>query len=39
LSLPGVNVFPTQIEELILKIPKLTPHYQLVITRDGHLDE
>jgi phenylacetate-CoA ligase len=34
----GVNVFPTQIEELILKQPQLTPHYQLEITRDGHMD-
>ncbi len=34
----GVNVFPTQIEEIILKIPQLAPHYQLVLARDGHLD-
>ena len=34
----GVNVFPTQIEELILKDWRLAPHYQLEITRDGHLD-
>jgi phenylacetate-CoA ligase len=34
----GVNVFPTQIEELILKDFRLAPHYQLEITRDGHLD-
>lgn len=35
----GVNVFPTQIEELILKEPLLAPHYQLDITRAGPLDE
>jgi len=35
----GVNVFPTQIEELILKMPKLAPYYQLVLSRDGHLDK
>jgi phenylacetate-CoA ligase len=35
----GVNVFPTQIEELILKQPALAPHYQLEITRPGALDE
>jgi phenylacetate-CoA ligase len=35
----GVNVFPTQIEELILKYPALAPHYQLEITRPRHLDE
>ncbi len=35
----GVNVFPTQIEELILRDPRLAPHYQLHLTRDGNLDE
>jgi len=35
----GVNVFPTQIEELILKDTMLAPHYQLEITRPGNLDE
>ncbi|GFE88042.1 phenylacetate--CoA ligase PaaK [Steroidobacter agaridevorans] len=34
----GVNVFPTQIEELILKQALLAPHYHLEIFRDGHLD-
>jgi phenylacetate-CoA ligase len=35
----GVNVFPSQIEELILKRSELAPHYQCVLTRDGPLDE
>jgi phenylacetate-CoA ligase len=35
----GVNVFPTQIEELILKHAALAPHYQLEITRPRNLDE
>jgi phenylacetate-CoA ligase len=35
----GVNVFPTQIEELICKMPKLAPQYQLIVSRDGHLDK
>jgi phenylacetate-CoA ligase len=35
----GVNVFPTQIEELILRDPVLAPHYQVEITRPGNLDE
>jgi phenylacetate-CoA ligase len=35
----GVNVFPTQIEELILPIEGLTPHYLCVLTRPGNLDE
>ena len=34
----GVNVFPTQIEELILKQAALAPHYQCVLSKDGHLD-
>jgi phenylacetate-CoA ligase len=35
----GVNVFPTQIEELILKLRALAPHYQCVLTRQGAMDE
>jgi phenylacetate-CoA ligase len=35
----GVNVFPTQIEELILQLPALSPHFQCVLTRPGRLDE
>ena len=34
----GVNVFPTQIEELILKRPELSAHYQCILTREGPLD-
>jgi phenylacetate-CoA ligase len=34
----GVNVFPTQIEELILQTPLLAPHYVLELTREGPLD-
>ena len=34
----GVNVFPTQIEELILKRTELTPHYQCVLVREGPMD-
>ena len=34
----GVNVFPTQIEELILKCSGLAPHYQIELTREGRLD-
>jgi phenylacetate-CoA ligase len=34
----GVNVFPTQIEELLLKHPTLAPHYQIVLTKEGPLD-
>ena len=35
----GVNVFPTQIEELILATPGLSPHFQCVLTRPGRMDE
>jgi phenylacetate-CoA ligase len=38
LIIRGVNVFPSQIEELILQTPALAPHYQLVVERSGHLD-
>jgi phenylacetate-CoA ligase len=36
--LRGVNVFPTQIEELILKRAELAPHYQCILGREGPLD-
>jgi phenylacetate-CoA ligase len=35
----GVNVFPTQIEELLLGVPSLSPHYQLILSRRARLDE
>jgi phenylacetate-CoA ligase len=38
LIIRGVNVFPSQIEELILKQPGLSPHYLLELTKDGPLD-
>jgi phenylacetate-CoA ligase len=38
LIIRGVNVFPSQIEELILKQPALTPHYLLEVSKDGPLD-
>ena len=39
LIIRGVNVFPTQVEEQILKVAGLAPHYQIEITRSGNLDE
>ncbi|WP_084957913.1 phenylacetate--CoA ligase PaaK [Thermoactinospora rubra] len=36
--LRGVNVFPTQIEELVLRTPGLSPHFQLQLTRPERLD-
>src|SRR5690554_3895451 len=38
LIIRGVNLFPTQVEELVLKMPELAPQYQLVVTREGSLD-
>ncbi len=37
--LRGVNVFPTQLEEIVLRTAGLSPHFQLVLTREGRLDE
>ena len=37
--LRGVNVFPTQIEEQILAIEGLAPHFQIELMREGRMDE
>ncbi len=34
----GVNVFPSQIEEVLMSIPEIEPHYQIVVDREGYLD-
>ncbi|HEY6240311.1 MAG TPA: phenylacetate--CoA ligase PaaK [Burkholderiales bacterium] len=39
LIIRGVNVFPSQIEELLLKQGRLAPHYVLEVRRGGHLDD
>ncbi len=39
LIIRGVNVFPSQIEEIALRQPSLSPHYVLEVRRDNHLDE
>ena len=38
LIIRGVNVFPTQIEERVLAVSELAPHYQIRVSRDGQLD-
>jgi phenylacetate-CoA ligase len=38
LIIRGVNVFPSQIESVLMEIPGVAPHYQLIVERDGHLD-
>jgi phenylacetate-CoA ligase len=37
--LRGVNLFPTQVEELILRTPELSPHFQCWLSRPGRMDE
>jgi phenylacetate-CoA ligase len=39
LIIRGVNLFPSQVEELILGQPRLAPHYVLDVCRNGSLDE
>ena len=39
LKIRGVNVFPSQIEEVILSIEELGPHYEIVLEREGYLDK
>jgi phenylacetate-CoA ligase len=35
----GVNLFPTQVEELIMGIAALSPHFQLHLTREDRMDQ
>jgi phenylacetate-CoA ligase len=39
LIIRGVNVFPSEIEKCLLELEELAPHYQLHITKDGHMDK
>lgn len=39
LKIRGVNVFPGQIEEVILSVKELGPHYEIVVTREGYSDK
>ncbi len=39
LIIRGVNVFPSQIEEIVVQQAALSPHYVLEVSRDGHMDE
>lgn len=38
LIVSGVNVFPSQIEDVLLKIAGVAPHYQIIVTKKGYLD-
>ena len=39
LKIRGVNVFPGQIEEVVLSIPELGPHYEIIVEREGYADK
>ncbi|MDT8388937.1 MAG: phenylacetate--CoA ligase [Lentisphaeria bacterium] len=39
LIIRGVNIFPSQIEEALLRIEGVAPHYQIIVDRPGYLDE
>ena len=39
LKIRGVNVFPSQIEEVILSFEELGPHYEIILEREGYLDK
>ncbi len=39
LKIRGVNVFPSQIEEVILSFDELGPHYEIVVSREGYTDK
>ena len=38
LIIRGVNVYPSQVEAVLVGLPGLAPHYQIVLTKDGALD-
>jgi phenylacetate-CoA ligase len=38
LIIRGVNVYPSQVESILARIPELAPHYRLVVSREGTLD-
>ena len=38
LIIRGVNVYPSQVEAVLVGFPGLAPHYQIVLTREGALD-
>jgi len=38
LIIRGVNVFPSQVEDVLLKLGETSPHYQIIVSREGNLD-
>jgi phenylacetate-CoA ligase len=39
LIIRGVNVYPSQVEEVLARMTGLSPHYRIVVSREQHLDE
>jgi phenylacetate-CoA ligase len=39
LIIRGVNVFPTQVESVLLSVEGVAPHYQIIVDREHHLDD
>lgn len=39
LIIRGVNVFPSQIESVLESIEEIGPHYEIIVTKKGHMDE
>ena len=39
LKIRGVNVFPSQIEEVVLSVEEIGPHYEIIVEREGYLDK
>ena len=35
----GVNLYPSNVEHLLMSVPEVAPHYQLVVSREGAMDE
>ncbi|MCC8102794.1 MAG: phenylacetate--CoA ligase [Clostridiales bacterium] len=39
LKIKGVNVFPSQIEEVLLSVDEIGPHYEIIVEKEGHTDK
>ena len=39
ITVRGVNLYPSNVEHLLLSVPEVAPHYQLVVERSGAMDE
>src|SRR5262249_22860583 len=39
LIIRGVNLYPSEVERILLRVPEVAPHYQLIVDRPGTMDE